>query len=372
MTVPRFFLRVLDAWISRRIIAVIGAPPPPPPFIVTANHTSYFDHAILGFWLLSNGRPYPKFLSKAELFEKPLSAWFNRLGGGIPVSREAVDTDAFSEAKAVLDSGGIVVMYAEGTRSRDGRMRAPRRGIASLAAEANVPVLPVGLLGVREVLPIGSKWPRRKRRIVIHAGNAVLPPMHERHSQLDFVRQTFRQIAGLSAQWPGFIAEPEYAPVSTPPQRDEASSRAGELVERGFESSGDEATAYFRDALAARPTNNPYCILERGRAYGQLARLHTNPLSQLRYALASKRAIWKAVRALPTVPLAWHVWASLMEQLPPWLGGDIQAAHLGHRVAVTLDPTWSRGIAHIVRINYEAGRLAEADRWQQSVTRASS
>jgi 1-acyl-sn-glycerol-3-phosphate acyltransferase len=366
MGIRGLLLRLLKTWISRRIIATVGTELPSAPFIVTANHTSYFDHFIIGFWLLTQGLPYPRFLSKAELFENPLSAWFNRLGGGIPLARGQVDTEAFAAAKAVLDGGGVFIMYAEGTRSRDGWLRAPRRGIATLAAEAGVPVVPIGLLGVNQIMPIGKHWPRRKRRIVIHSGSPLAAPQHGKQAEQEFVREVFQQIAGLTAQWPGFVDEPHFAAPTGALDRNDVSLRAALLVERGFRATDVYAPALFRMAVkVSRGSRSPFAVLERGRAYGQLAGLNSNPLFKLWFALASKRAIWRSLPHLANYPLAWHVWASLMEQLPAWLGGDERAAQTGHRMAAALDSSWPRSLWHVARLARTADRVGEADRWMQ-------
>lgn len=362
-------LRILERWVGSRIVAMVGAELPPPPFVVTANHTSYFDHFVIGYWLLKNGKPFPRFLSKAELFESPFSAWFNRLGGGIPVARGKVDTEAFEKAKAVLERGGVFIMYAEGTRSRDGWLRVPRRGIASLAAEAAVPVVPVGILGADQVLPVGRRWPRRRRRIVVNVGGAVAAPTGGREEEKDFVRGLFQDIAGLTAQWPGFVSEPRIAATPHRPSADRRAAVAASFVERGLallrtDPGSERALRLFRRAVAlTRGSRDAGAVLQRGRALGQLTWRRRNPFIQLRLALASRRDIWRALEADPSDPLAWHVWASLMEQLPSWLGGDRSAAVTGHRTAAALGGAWHRGLLHLVESYRSIGRNGDAGRW---------
>ncbi|WP_168928728.1 lysophospholipid acyltransferase family protein [Sinomonas albida] len=355
-------LSLLKRWVDRRVIGVLGEKPPAPPFIVTANHTSYFDHVVLAWWLLCSGLPYPKFLSKSELFDSPLSAWFNRRAGGIPVERGGADTDAFDASRAVLEGGGIIVMYAEGTRSRDGWIRAPRRGVAALAAETRVPVVPVGLFGVNAVLPIGSRWPRRRRRIAVHVAPPVPPPELGRAAGQDFILRVFARVAGCAGQWPAFV-DPSFMPSPEAPCRPSRGSAAHILVERALGSSGDEAHRYLRRALTiTRGVRCDYARLERGRAAGQMVQFTRNPFALIVWALRSKRLIWRSVRRLPGLALAWHVWASLMERLPRWLGGDREAARMGHRVAVSLVQD-HRTLLHTALSLRDAGRTDEAARW---------
>lgn len=364
-------LRLLRAWIGRRVLAVLGQPLPEPPFLVSANHTSYFDHFVIAFVLISRGLPFPRFLSKPELFATPLSAWFNRLGGGIPVARGRVDTEAFAEAEAVLATGGVLIVYPEGTRSRDGSLHPPRRGVAALAARTGVPVVPIGLLGVDQVQPIGSHWPKRTRRIVVNVDVALPAPSGGRAEEQRLTRRLSEQLSGLTSQWPSFVGEPARAGESTPlvagraaAPPDAAADRAHSLVELGFRASDARSAALFRNAeRSARASHNPYADLERGRALGQLATREANPLRQLDLALRSKRLIDRSVHLLPDYPLAWHVWASLYEQLPGWLGGDQAKARVAHRVAASLDPRWPRGLYHLCLVNLASGRESEARRW---------
>ncbi|MGK5741964.1 lysophospholipid acyltransferase family protein [Micromonospora sp. URMC 103] len=68
---------------------------------------------------------------------------------------------AFDAAIPVLRAGGLVAVYPEGTRSPDGRLHRGRTGVVRLARDAGVPIVPVGVLGTAEVLPIDARLPRR-------------------------------------------------------------------------------------------------------------------------------------------------------------------------------------------------------------------
>jgi 1-acyl-sn-glycerol-3-phosphate acyltransferase len=80
----------------------------------------------------------------------PLEVVFNN-GGVFPVRRGHHDEEAFKTAHAILDRGGIVVMYAEAGRSRSGELGKPRHGLGRLALESGVPVIPTAIAGTERV-----------------------------------------------------------------------------------------------------------------------------------------------------------------------------------------------------------------------------
>jgi 1-acyl-sn-glycerol-3-phosphate acyltransferase len=142
------------------------------PAILVANHVSFLDNLIIP---LLNRRPVT-FLAKAEYFDDRRVAWFFRLGGQIPIKREggsAADR-ALASAREVLEGGGLLGIYPEGTRSPDGRLYKGRTGVARMALSCNVPVIPIGLQGTAEAQPIGSRLPRPFRTITVTIGE----PMH--------------------------------------------------------------------------------------------------------------------------------------------------------------------------------------------------
>lgn len=363
--VAQGLLRALQSQVGQRVMGVAGPPPPPGPIIVAANHTSYFDHFVLGWWLVSNGRPLPRFLSKSELFDTPISARFNRLGGGIPISRGGVDPEGFVEAQRVLESGGTIVLYPEGTRSRDGWMRAPRRGAAALAARTGAPIVPVGLLGTARVLPVGARVPRPVRRVVVHSGEPVHVSAPGREEERAITREVMQRIAALSGQWPHFLDAPAVTTSPVAPALLRSRARAlHTLVERGFAVEGDASLQSFTAAeRLSRRQRGSAERLERGRALGQLARRASSPITAVRHALAARRSIVGALRARPTDPLAWHVWAVLLESLPPALGGDEAAASSGHRMAAALAPSSPRYVYHLAESLTASGRTDEAIRF---------
>ena len=143
------------------------------PAILACNHVSFLDWMFLP--LVVRFR-HISFLAKLEYFTRPgikggLQRYFFTATGQVPVDRSGTDaaTAALRTAKRLLDEGRLVGIFPEGTRSRDGRIYRGRTGVARLAAETGVPVIPCATVGVFEVAPPGTKVPR-PRKIGIRFG----------------------------------------------------------------------------------------------------------------------------------------------------------------------------------------------------------
>jgi 1-acyl-sn-glycerol-3-phosphate acyltransferase len=117
------------------------------PAIVTPNHFSQMDHFFAAVYL----RRKVQFMAKSQLFGNPILNHIFKYGGVFPVRRGFNDEEAFKTAKAVLARGGIVLMYAEGGRSRTGDLGEPKRGVGKLALETGVPVVPCAIHGSAHV-----------------------------------------------------------------------------------------------------------------------------------------------------------------------------------------------------------------------------
>jgi 1-acyl-sn-glycerol-3-phosphate acyltransferase len=125
-------------------------------FVLAANHWSNFDPWPLGLPLFP--RRYLRFMAKSELFWFPLSLVIDA-GGGFKVRRGERDEDAIRTAVALARQGHGVVMFPEGTRRRKGmRKRYEARwhsGAARIALEADVPLVPAGIVGTERLSRLG-------------------------------------------------------------------------------------------------------------------------------------------------------------------------------------------------------------------------
>ncbi|GAB2705448.1 lysophospholipid acyltransferase family protein [Nocardia thraciensis] len=145
------------------------------PAILAGNHLSFTD------WLftpLASPRRIT-YLAKAEYFTTPglkgrLQKWFFSGAGQYPIDRSGADAaeSALNTARKLLGEGRLVGLYPEGTRSPDGRLYKGKTGVARLALETGVPVIPVALIGTDEVCPPGPfTW--RARKVTVKFGAPI-------------------------------------------------------------------------------------------------------------------------------------------------------------------------------------------------------
>ncbi len=127
---------------------------PDGPFIVMSNHASNFDIlAMQGYF------PRPlSWIAKKELFNIPVFGWSMRRGGYIALDRGdgRKALKSMDEAAAQIKGGTSVIIFPEGTRTRDGQLLPFKRGGFLLAVKAGVPVVPVSIVGSFAINPGGS------------------------------------------------------------------------------------------------------------------------------------------------------------------------------------------------------------------------
>jgi 1-acyl-sn-glycerol-3-phosphate acyltransferase len=143
--------------------------------ILASNHLAVAD----SFYLPLVVRRRITFLAKAEYFTGTgLKGWFTRwfytAAGQVPIDRTNADSaqSALETAERILSQGKLLGMYPEGTRSPDGRLYKGKTGLARLALQTQVPVIPVAMIGTDAVNPPGSKrW--RFGRVQVKLGKPM-------------------------------------------------------------------------------------------------------------------------------------------------------------------------------------------------------
>jgi len=145
--------------------------------IVAGNHLSYADWAAMALFIHQAGR-YPAFLIKSSAFNVKVLGPFLHACGQLPVNRGSTDAAlVLKEAENALDQGECVIIYPEGTATRDPAQwpMVAKTGVARMALATGIPVIPLATWGAQEILPYGTKKlhlrPRHTVRML--AGPAV-------------------------------------------------------------------------------------------------------------------------------------------------------------------------------------------------------
>lgn len=134
-------------------------------YVFVANHLSYMDTPVV----FSSIPVQFRFLAKKGLFKIPFLGWHLTTAGHIPVPREDPRSSlrTLSRAAELIQAKGIsLLIFPEGGRTIDGELHEFKDGAAYLAIKAQAPVVPLAIIGTREILPMGSA--------VIHAGHVRL------------------------------------------------------------------------------------------------------------------------------------------------------------------------------------------------------
>ncbi len=138
-------------------------------FLLAANHLSFVDPLLLGAFL----KRRLWFIMAEDQFEKPIFHAFSRLMDVIPVRAGAAFRLApIRRSLTLLKHGKAVAIFPEGQRSGTGRLLPPQSGLGVLAARGHVPVLPVAIVGTREVYPVGRRFPK-PGRVTLYVGSPM-------------------------------------------------------------------------------------------------------------------------------------------------------------------------------------------------------
>jgi 1-acyl-sn-glycerol-3-phosphate acyltransferase len=137
------------------------------PVIVAANHQSYFDPPILGCAI----KREMHFFAKKELFEVFFLGWLIRQYNSIPVRRGVYDPASLSRVSEILDKGGSLIVFPEGTRGDGKEFLKPKPGIGLIARRSRVPIVPAYIHG-SDKLSRALFW---RRRIKVLFGEPLTP-----------------------------------------------------------------------------------------------------------------------------------------------------------------------------------------------------
>lgn len=135
--------------------------------ILAANHITIWDGIVA--YILFPRQLY--IMAKEELYRNPFLRTALLALGVFPVSRGTMDWNSLEQAKLVLESGNVLGIFPEGTRSRGKGLLPAKLGMAYIARETNVPIYPMAIYGTSEIF---AHFPRRAN-IIMHICDPVLP-----------------------------------------------------------------------------------------------------------------------------------------------------------------------------------------------------
>jgi len=164
--------------------------------IVASNHRSFLDPFAIG-GALPWRRPM-NYVAKVELFEQRWQGWLLSRLGAFPIRRGESDEESVETARIVVERGGAVCIFPEGTRIRRGSLAAPRRGVGRLALETGAPVIPAAVLGTEHVR---RGWRIRPRKVKVRLGRAMTFPRAAHPSQGLAETVTARIWPNVELQW---------------------------------------------------------------------------------------------------------------------------------------------------------------------------
>jgi len=158
--------------------------------VLAPNHFSQLDHFFAGVYL----RRKVRFMAKSQLFGPPVLTYIFKHGGVFPVRRGHRDEEAFKTAYTLLHQGEMLLVYAEGGRSRSGRLGEPKPGIGRIALESGVPIVPVAIHGSERA----RGWKRlRFPKVTVQFGAPMTFPIEaepSRERQLEVATEVFSQV----------------------------------------------------------------------------------------------------------------------------------------------------------------------------------
>lgn len=204
----KFTLRPLFLLLFRPVVTGARHIPTRGGALLASNHLSMCDSLFLPVMT----RRRVSFLAKKEYFtgrglKGRAKAAFVRGTGLIPLDRDDADAAAAALASGVraVRNGMLLGVYPEGTRSPDGRLYRGKTGVARMAMNARVPVVPIAMIGTDRVQPIGRVLPRLVR-VGVRIGAPLEPPLPaddpvvEKRQVREFTERIMASIAALSGQ----------------------------------------------------------------------------------------------------------------------------------------------------------------------------
>ncbi len=160
------------------------------PLVLAPNHFSQMDHFFVGVYL----RRKIRFMAKSQLFGPPVLTYIYKHGGVFPIRRGHHDEEAIETARILVEQGEMLLIYAEGGRSRSQRLGEPKPGIGRIALETGAPIVPVAIHGSERA----RQWKRfRFPKVTVQFGEPVSFPVEDaptKERQLEIATEIFARV----------------------------------------------------------------------------------------------------------------------------------------------------------------------------------
>ena len=155
--------------------------------LVVANHQSFLDIPLIA---KAAHHRHLAFVARETLARSRILAFVMRECGAILIDRDRGDRAALRQMTEVLKAGGVVAIFPEGTRTRDGSLGTPKKGALLAARQAGAPIVPCTLDGSFQAWPRGRRFPG-PGRLSVTFGEPVAP------DRRDALEATWAQVAGF-------------------------------------------------------------------------------------------------------------------------------------------------------------------------------
>ncbi|MBN1867234.1 1-acyl-sn-glycerol-3-phosphate acyltransferase [Candidatus Sumerlaeota bacterium] len=196
----RFFFRVSLRVYCRQEAYGAENVPSEGGFMLVSNHASYLDPPLIG----CRARRGLYYMAKRELFRIPVFGRLIRNVNAVPVDRGQVRRGSMREYVGLMRDGHVLVVFPEGTRSHDGRLRAFKPGVAMIAAQARVPCIPAYIQGSFDSWPRHRRFPRPAKIRVFYGAPFDLPERAEGMATRDYyeicAQEMHRRVDALRVQ----------------------------------------------------------------------------------------------------------------------------------------------------------------------------
>jgi 1-acyl-sn-glycerol-3-phosphate acyltransferase len=222
-TILQFILApLMDLYLRPRVLGRDVFDRLPHPVILVANHSSHLDTPTILRALPLKWRQRTAVAAAADYFYKKraVANMVALIFNTVPLMRQGggVNNGATEHVDRLIDQRWNLLMFPEGTRSRNGKLGKMRSGAAAIAQAHDIPIVPIYLKGTHDAMPPGRNWPKRRRlfarrhRVEVHFGEPIWPTQDEnRHEVMSRVR-TF-----LEDEASGHVAPaPERRPARAP------------------------------------------------------------------------------------------------------------------------------------------------------------